>query len=211
MTGPTHADERRGPAEHAAVTPELEARIVRCLDGELSEQERADLQRELLRNPAARRLMADSAEIDSLAAEALAAVVDRSGGDVRPRQASREAWVVRVAGGFLAAAAAVLLFILPPGPFRPRRPSVKDTPARVARGPEAPVASAGSQAAAGQDQPAAAGPHLPRRVRVPDGLRRGRRDLDRSYLGVYDEQEQRLYLFRMDRERTNVQWVAKEL
>lgn len=205
MTEPIDADERPRPAGDAAVTPELEARIVRYLDGELSAQEQADLRRELLLNPAARELMEDYAEIDSLTAGALGAVVDRPAGDVKPPQPSSQPWVVRIAGGFLAAAAAVLLLILPPGPFRPRRPSIKDTPAQVARRP------VGSQAAAGAGGLEAVGPRLRQGAPILDAPRQGWRRLDRSYLGVYDEQEQRLYLFRVDRERTNVQWVAKEL
>ncbi|MFH0983188.1 MAG: hypothetical protein V2A79_16840 [Planctomycetota bacterium] len=49
----------------------LERQISRALDGELSADERAALDRELLRDSAARRLMERSEQLDALAGEAL--------------------------------------------------------------------------------------------------------------------------------------------
>ena len=50
---------------------EIERLIVRCLDGELRENEQLLLNRELIRNPEARRLMDECKRIDELAAAAI--------------------------------------------------------------------------------------------------------------------------------------------
>lgn len=53
------------------VAKDIEKLIVRRLDGELSEDEQLELDRELIRNPAAQRLMEEYKRIDDLAAAAL--------------------------------------------------------------------------------------------------------------------------------------------
>ena len=55
----------------ARVGEDIEKLIVRRLDGELSEDEQLELDRELIRNPAAQRLMEEYKRIDDLAAAAL--------------------------------------------------------------------------------------------------------------------------------------------
>ncbi len=55
----------------AEMDKEIERLIVRCLDGELGENEQLLLNRELIRNPEARRLMEECKRIDELAAAAI--------------------------------------------------------------------------------------------------------------------------------------------
>jgi len=108
----------------------LERRIGRQLDGAMDEAEAAGLQRELLRDPAARRLMDATAAADRLAGDALRAAFapEASFADARDAGA-REAWeanlrsparpaparwaVAAAAGLLLAAGAWALLHWLP--------------------------------------------------------------------------------------------------
>ncbi|MCH7814036.1 MAG: hypothetical protein IID40_08450 [Planctomycetes bacterium] len=63
------------------VNARIEQLIVRRLDGELTDDERLELDRALMRDPQARRLLQESERIDALAAAALTAVVEREGQD----------------------------------------------------------------------------------------------------------------------------------
>ncbi len=58
---------------------DLERRIVRMLDGELDDEQKVELYRQVLRQPAAHRLMSDYAADDELAGDALHALLDGSG------------------------------------------------------------------------------------------------------------------------------------
>ena len=60
------------------VDPKIERLIVRQLDGEITEAEQLELNRELLRNPGANRLLEEYRSLDATACEALQHVlVDR--------------------------------------------------------------------------------------------------------------------------------------
>ena len=63
------------------VNEQLERRMIRSLDGALTEDEELELNRELIRDPEAHRLMAEYRAVDGLAAAALDRVV---GGEVQP-------------------------------------------------------------------------------------------------------------------------------
>jgi len=60
------------------VNDKLERQIVRSLDGMLDEQQQLELDRELIRNPAARRLMDEYCSTDQLAVAALAGIAAQS-------------------------------------------------------------------------------------------------------------------------------------
>jgi anti-sigma factor RsiW len=101
----------------------LESRIVRSLDGELGEDERLELDRELIRNPEAHRLRDDYAAVDRLAAAALNAYVSEP---VCPPETLGPQRTVRLrlwshwSRGWLAvsgAVAAALLAMVIPAPF----------------------------------------------------------------------------------------------
>ncbi len=61
---------------HAPIDPELERRIVRMLDGQLDEAQKARLYRQVLRNPLAHRVLSDYSANDELAADALHSLLD---------------------------------------------------------------------------------------------------------------------------------------
>lgn len=93
---------------------QLEHRISRCLDGEMTDTEQAELYRELLRDPAAHDVLSTSARYDQLAREALGQVIspsDREGSSgerVVSRSSRERAKAMRRWGG-LAAAVALLV------------------------------------------------------------------------------------------------------
>jgi hypothetical protein len=62
------------------IDPQLETRISRSLDGELTAEEQASLYRELLRDPGANDVLSTSARYDQLAREALETVISGGGG-----------------------------------------------------------------------------------------------------------------------------------
>jgi hypothetical protein len=124
------------------INESLERLIHRCLDHDLSETEQLELDRELIRNPAARRLFEDYQTIDRLATTAIRHVVGDVSADVdvldgraaRPKRRLAHPHVWWVVPG--AIAAALLAMIVPyPGPsFResmPINPAVSFAPAPV--------------------------------------------------------------------------------
>ncbi|MHC4091377.1 MAG: hypothetical protein ACYSVY_14075 [Planctomycetota bacterium] len=97
----------------------IERLITRRLDGELTAEERLELDRELLRSPETRRRLEEHERIDTAAAAALAAVVD-AGADTTPtcvpavgrrRGYSRSWWALPAAA---AAAVALIAILVPP-------------------------------------------------------------------------------------------------
>jgi len=120
---------------------QLERRMIRSLDGALTEDEELELNRELIRNPEAHRLMAEYRAVDGLAAAALDRVVVGEGPKLdgatwaRAVPAKRRAWQAPawlwLAPG--AIAAALLALIVP-------RPSLTGVgPAPIVRGPGASI------------------------------------------------------------------------
>ena len=97
----------------------LERLIVRSLDGDLSEDEQLNLDRELIRNPDALRLMEEYGSIDSLAVASLEALVcnddfhveapSEIGAQREPRGRNHRGWML-VSG---AIAAALLAIVIP--------------------------------------------------------------------------------------------------
>ena len=110
----------------SGVNEKIERLIVRRLDGELTEDEQLELDRELLRSPEARRLLEDYQRIDSDAAAVLAEVLPDSQTvpEVRLAAPSRSYrgygrfwWVMPAA---VAAAVALAVVLTEPGPSRPQ-------------------------------------------------------------------------------------------
>lgn len=102
------------------VNARIEQLIVRRLDGELTDDERLELDRALMRDPKARRLLQESERIDALAGAALTAAVERDGQDdtgglsyVAPaaarRSYSRVWWAMPAAVAAAVALGAILL------------------------------------------------------------------------------------------------------
>ncbi len=123
------------------INEQLERLIVRSLDGDLSEDEELALSREILRNPQARRLMAEYQGVDDLSAAALKSIVDdptpiyvgiSRAREVRTTQSSgrKKTWYWLVPG----AIAAALLALIVPVPSQlgvDRSPVVSFPPASV--------------------------------------------------------------------------------
>jgi len=104
----------------------LERLISRSLDGELSSDEQLELDRELIRDPRARRLMEDYRELDARSRNALGAMADGQF-TLRPHAAGpliplRRGWRVRAFWLAPGAIAAALLALLVP------RPAFEGTP-----------------------------------------------------------------------------------
>jgi len=118
------------------VSEQVERWIVRRLDGELSAEDSVELDRELLRNPAAREMLASYAALDELAAEVLKDCAERrqprlvvpAGERVATGRASggrRGAWMV--AGSLLAACLAMVVFLKTPDPRPMSTPIAKQS------------------------------------------------------------------------------------
>lgn len=112
---------------------EIERLISRCLDGEATDDERLDLDREILRNPDAHRMLESSRRIDDVAGTVLREVLQSTGEPTlvdpptvmvpQPVQSRRIATQWLLVPG--AIAAAVLALIIPPpvGPTRDQQVS----------------------------------------------------------------------------------------
>ncbi len=214
---------------------ELERRIVRQLDGELSGPEREQLARELLRDPKARRRMEEYAAADSRAAEALRAAFTQAGAmslrhGQSPRRRPRSTWR---RWAVPAAAAAVLLaagggylgrLLVPggddgPGPGRPtvaRENGAAVEPPAGLEGLIWHVWDPTPEGSLGGARPAAlTGPPPGGDVSVPlpriQGPRRMRRAVDRHIFSVYDATDNTVYLLGVDRVRKTVHAVENDL
>lgn len=182
------------------IEPELEARIVASLDGRLSSAQQAELDRHILREPAARAVMERYRDVDRRAAAALDAAVGGMHLAVGARGESAARWL---RGGLMAAAAALLgvgLWVaLQPGWTDPsRRVTVSDP---TTRPPSRGLKIAAPKAATvWVHDTAEAAPMI-------DVPRRGDRVIDRQYFGAFDEDKREFYLWQVDRVRTRVERV----
>ncbi|MCK6455784.1 MAG: hypothetical protein L6Q92_04560 [Phycisphaerae bacterium] len=185
----------------------LERLINRSLDGELTSEEREQLDRALGDNPAARQLLADYQSIDARAQDALRGVFVSTRPAVvswRPSRGMRLA----AAMGVLAAAAGLVLMVGPrlidaersAGPLSP--PSVRSDPSEpplLARVDPAPFAN----------EPSSGDVLLADHIEESPPIPRTRdRRMTRDWLGVMDESGDRIYLLEMDHRRTRVMTVS---
>ena len=117
------------------VDKNIEELIVRRLDAALSEEEALELDRELIRNPEARRLMEEYEKVDHLAAAALGEAL---GGErltfdaealpspTEPRPVTQYHWGWRLGTGAIAAALLAIFVARAPFATSPTSPTVVD-------------------------------------------------------------------------------------
>ncbi len=185
----------------------IEEMILRSLDGRLSEEEQLELDREVIRNPEARRLMDSYRKLDELAAGALQAAVPQreasldpegwiAGVDQKaPRWRHRNWWL---APGAVAAAVLALVINYATLPQVGPRGYVDGND--VAR-PKV-VMPGGSVGAFGPEGPVR---------RVSNGPQeRIKRDTARDYYGIQGE-DGRIYWIEVDRTRTIKKPTAESL
>lgn len=209
---------------------ELEERIVRALDGELNAAQRAGLDRELLRDPEARRLMDEYRRIDRRAALALgAALAGRTQplrvAGIRPRAGRSATWrclsiaLTAAAMGLLAVGVWMIVHegLWPPGepagPSAGRSPAcATDTPPAVAR-----VRGAKATTPAKRALHEANGAGVPLLYDTADPTpffgapRQGNRIIDRRFIGVFDEATRELFVIEVDRVQTRIDTVSLDL
>ena len=206
---------------------ELERRIVRALDGELSASQRADLDRELLRNPEARSLMEAYRQIDRQTASALRAAFGPRGAALSVGATARPTsppGTLRWMPIGLAAAAMALLavgvgMLIYGAPWQPGGAAPGPGPLAVGRegagaAETSPAVAVARGARLGSHD---AGPDVPLMYDMADpspmfdAPRRGDRIIDRRFFGVFDESKRELYLIEVDRVRTRIDTVSLDL
>lgn len=175
----------------------IERLIVRKLDGELSEDEELELNRELIRDPEARRLMEEYARIDGLAAAALSEALGDGSLSVDPamlqdqgrRRAARgynRGWWL-VPGAIAAALLAIML-----ARFTPSAPTDQEIIAEQPRPStrRVPAVSPGYQPGG-----------LSHQAGYEQGPEKIRRDTGREVIGVVGD-DGNIYWIEIDRIRT---------
>jgi hypothetical protein len=211
---------------------EIERQIVRCLDGELSADEAAELQRRLLRDPRAQRMYEEYATVDAKASAALKAaagaarpmeaweVLARAGGEQavaggEPAAASgrryspgRLAW----AGGGLAAAAAVVVAVAVWSAGRPGGEVAMVVTPTVQPGGPALVPGGAGLGPGGEDVSAGAGVFT--NTSAPDataGPQQGIRVIDDQWVPVYDEKLNQFRPMDVKRHQTQIRTISADL
>ena len=177
-----------------AVNERTELLINRRLDGRITPDESLELDKALIRTPAARDLLADYERIDAAAAAGLRAAIGFGGTtalatrfeNAAPPRSRATPWrsLAGLAAGFVLA---VTLAGLPARLTRPEAASSIRPDVNLAQ-PEAP--RAGFRPVAVQT-----GPH---------GARTQLNSLDREVIGVFDERSGSVYLLEIDRSRSQV-------
>lgn len=193
-------------------TEHLELLITRAIDGELSPADRAILDAELQADPQARALFNEYRGIDAQAHAALQRVIDAPRTIKLPVQSSRSPrfrpWYYAVPG-LLAAAAAVVFFVVPrgaqPGP-RAHEQSQPDTP-QIVSTEKPPLKNLVPHV---PDNPALAGMSVPG-AQFVDYVdqpslqpRRLNRHTTRDWIGVVDDSGQNIYLMQNNHRRTRI-------
>jgi len=171
----------------------LERLMVRGLDGELDDADRAELDAALAGSPAARTLMDEYRRADRLAAEALHRVVAAAPDAPMALPRTRPWWLRRRVP--LAAAVAICVaggLIARHAMRQPTGAHVRATDPVAARPPAAVAALTGT-------------------AELTDRVRVGRRTVDRDLLGIYDEANDTFYMLERRRSRSTVVRVSGEL
>ena len=182
----------------ATVDKDIESRIVRYLDGELDADAELELNREILRNPEARRLLDEYQRIDELSVEALEQIVPQREPAVHvvepiPAAAQRSSiWSHRawwILPGAVAAALVIVVFNVPQQVDQPQPLAGGGAPGQQQRfhvdnGP-------GPAATVHQIQP----------VSLLGPRQRVIRDTERNVIAVVGE-DGKVYLLEIDRIRT---------
>lgn len=173
---------------------QVERLICRCLDGDLNEDEQLELNRELIRNPAAREMLADYQAVDRTVAVALDLAFGKESASEVQLQAQRKP--VRAVGRrhtvrwlIPGAIAAALLATVVPNPWRPAANAPVE---RIASAPPpAPAPIAGSSRSS---VPA-------RTVSMNSGAPAMHRDTGRDIIGVLGD-DGNLYWIEVEKTRT---------
>jgi len=198
---------------------QLTSLISRHLDGDLTASEQAELDRIVLADPSAGRVLEEYRRLDAQAAAALNEAFGSPGAGWVPVGASAgraRGWL----GPVSAAAAALLLAAGVWMAVRYWPGSAPEPPDRA--GPVKPiVVAAGTAAPAGDaikgPADAAGGEGVPLMSDVPDpspmfdGAQRGDRFIDRQFFGGFDEAGREYYLMELDRVRTRVETISLDM
>lgn len=176
------------------ISEQLERLICRCLDGDLNEDEQLELNRELIRNPQARQLLADYQSVDRTAAAALdLAFGKESASEVQPQphkkvvaRVRRRHTVRRLIPGAIAAA---LLATVIPNPWRRAAKTPVERIASVSHPAPAPIVGANPMS-------------VPTRtVSMNSGAPAVHRDTGRDIIGVLGD-DGNLYWIEVEKTRT---------
>lgn len=176
------------------ISEQLERLINRSLDGDLNEDEQLELNRELIRNPQARQMLADYQSVDRVAAAALDLAFGRTAcfevpafapakavAHARRRHAVR--WLIP------GAIAAALLATVTPNPWQ-----------RATKAPVEQIASAPTPSAAPSAGPSRASVAT-RTVSMNSGAPVMHRDMGRDIIGVLGD-DGNLYWIEVEKTRT---------
>ena len=198
---------------------QLESLISRSLDGELTASEQAEVDRLVLADPSARRLLEEYRRLCARAAaaltETLAAPTAAPGVSWLPAGGAR-GWLgplSAVAAAALLAAGAWLAVRYLPGPGT--APSDK-TP-RIDRVAAVRGTSGPAGGACGRPADAAGAEGTPLMFDVPDPspmfdrAHRGERFIDRQFFGGFDEARREFYMMELDRVRTRVDTISLDM
>lgn len=173
---------------------DLEVKITRLLDGELSSDERAELERELLLDPAAHAMLRDATALDERCRDALDAAL--AGGGGATVLARRRA--LRTVGAVAAAAAAAVLAVVLWSVFHDRPgPAVPGPAPEVAVDPHPPTPTTGRTVELVSDE---FDPTPPPAARVTPVRR-----VDRFPVGLFDAESGQFRVIQVERERTQIQ------
>lgn len=182
------------------VTKDLQRRIVRLLDGELSGPEADELERELIRSPSGNRLLREYERQDHLVSDALAGVLSPLSAEehppapaARPQRPSARPWTAAAAAAAAAMLATGLWFGLGPD-----GPAGAPPGERVSGGAGQSLTEA---SAADRWVPPAEAEFPARRVRR----------IDRFSFDVFDEQGNEFRRLYVDREQTQIRLTSMDL
>jgi hypothetical protein len=179
------------------VDKDIERLVVRQLDGEITENEQLELNRELIRNPEARRLMEAYARIDGLAAAALGEMLGEDPLSFDPAKLPSKSQPVAARGyhrgwwlvpGAVAAALLAIVVAQFPVAWAPDQPVAEHRP--VQPGQMVPVPYGGPSSA-----------DIMQNTGLGPGGRSIRRNTGREVLGVLGD-DGNVYWIEIDRIRT---------
>jgi anti-sigma factor RsiW len=186
----------------------LERLINRQIDDELSDAERAELDRELLKDPSARQMLMDYRRLDEMSQDALraelrlAAIGQRPTGSVARRPRWERLWP-RMA---MVAAAAVLIFALLP----PRTLDEPARPVRHARPTTGRLMPTGASAAPMDVMLRPQQVAFPERPMTEGWPTQRARQRTVTVFGIYDAQSGEVLLLQLDHQQDAAKMISRE-
>ena len=172
---------------------EIELKISRLLDGELPGPDRAELERELLCNPAAHAMLRDYTALDERVREAMDTALAPRQVDAPP--ARRALWPAAAAAAAAAAVLAVVLW----STFKPRPDGPAPYVAKTSGNPKPTTAAV--EMITDQFDPTPAAETFVTPVRR----------VDRFPVGLFDAESGQFRIIQVDREQTRMQRVWLDL